>query len=81
MFARTSFLAMSCALFLDTVVFGAGATVEEALELVPVQADVDLDKPAADKIAQCKLDSFPGSRWLGSLQREWSAAATISGHE
>lgn len=36
----------------------AAPTVDEALKLAPVQQEVDFDKPAPDKIAQCKLESL-----------------------
>src|SRR5687768_8839383 len=59
MFARSCCVAVSCALLIEGVVSAAAPTVEEALKLTPVQAEVDLDKPTAEKIGKCKLDSFP----------------------
>lgn len=59
MLRKTSAFVASCVFLFESATMAAAPTVEEALKLMPVQADVDLDKPAADKIAKCKLDSFP----------------------
>ncbi|MGE0758948.1 MAG: redoxin family protein [Pirellulaceae bacterium] len=37
----------------------AARTAEEALVLVPVQADVDFDRPSGEAVAKCKLEAFP----------------------
>src|SRR5688572_17932047 len=59
MIARFFCVAMFCALPLEGVTSAAAPTAEEALKLTPVQSEVDLDKPTAEKIAKCKLESFP----------------------
>lgn len=37
--------------------FSSGATVKEALNQVPVQKDVDYDRPAANEIEKCKVST------------------------
>ena len=58
---RRCFAVTVCAgngLVIQSVVHAA-PTMEEALRLVPVQSDVDFDRPTGDSVAKCKLEAYP----------------------
>ncbi len=45
------------AVLLSGPAWGAVPSAEQALKLVPVQSDVDYDRPEADETAQCKIEA------------------------
>ena len=51
------FLILTAILTLGFAASASGASVEEALKYVPVQKDVDYDRPSATEIAQCSIKS------------------------
>lgn len=48
-------MALGLAAFSGSAALAAGPTAEQALQLQPIQADVDYQRPAAGEIAQCKI--------------------------
>jgi thiol-disulfide isomerase/thioredoxin len=55
-------LVLAISLVLLPALPAAERTAEEALVLVPVQSDVDYDRPTAAKLAECKLEAYPDQR-------------------
>jgi thiol-disulfide isomerase/thioredoxin len=56
---RVAFLLLVAENGIASIAAAATPTVQKALEVTPVQTDVDFDRPAADKLAACKVDAFP----------------------
>lgn len=50
---------------LATVSQGASPTVEQALTLVPIQKDVDCDRPQGDEATKCKISSQKIDGYIG----------------